>query len=103
MSIVIQTQPVGLGYYDIDNRAAGFGRFEADTYTCTHCQAVVVMNPERKRERYKCRGCSHHICDPCAVLRTAGEPCKTYAQKLNELFELESSLRPFGLNPPSKE
>lgn len=85
MSLII-TQPTGLGYYESDNRTAGGKHFEADTYTCTHCQVVVVMNPERKRERYKCRGCNHHICDPCAVLKTAGAPCKTFAQFADEIL-----------------
>lgn len=61
--------------------------FEADTYTCTHCNAVVVMNPDRSRPRYKCRGCNHHICDSCAALRTAGAPCKTMQQQADEYFE----------------
>jgi hypothetical protein len=83
--------PSGLGYLLIDNRNAPDVPFtmanrlmEADTYTCTHCQRVVVMNPERKRERYKCRGCNHHICDPCAAVRAAGAPCKTFAQVVDE-------------------
>lgn len=84
--MLILTEPTNLGYYQVDNRAAGHGVFEADTYTCTHCQRVVVMNPERKRERYKCRGCSHLICDPCAVLRTAGAPCKTFIQYADEIL-----------------
>lgn len=89
MTLII-TQPTSLGYLQQDNRAAGGKNIEAATYTCTHCQSVVVLNPERTRERYKCRGCNHLICDGCAVLRTQGEPCKTYAQKLDELFEVES-------------
>lgn len=82
--------PVGLGWLMLDNRNAPVSglapMFEADTYTCTHCQRVVVMNPERKRERYKCRGCDHHICDPCAAERTAGAPCKTWKQYADEVL-----------------
>lgn len=81
----------GLGYLEIDHRQADAlppgvkGRhLEFDTYTCTHCSRVVVMNPARIRERYKCRGCNHHICDDCAALRAAGAPCKTMAQKFEE-------------------
>ncbi len=86
--------PRGLGYYEIDHRAAhdelpkGTPRhFEADTYTCTHCNAVVVMNPARVRERTKCRGCSHHICDRCAAALAAGATCRTYAQFVAEAQE----------------
>lgn len=91
--MLIKTEPTGLGYLEVDNRASGElppgtkRHFEADTYTCTHCQRVVIMNPERKRERYKCRGCNHHICDPCAALRAAGAPCKTFAQLADETLE----------------
>lgn len=77
--------PRGLGYLEVDNRASGGRHLEADTYTCTHCQRVVVMNPLRKRERYKCGGCNHHICDDCAALRATGAPCRTWAQKIDEV------------------
>lgn len=93
MLIKNDNQPEGLGYLLIDQTAAGipvFGgnpKFEADTYTCTHCNYVVVMHPERTRERYKCRGCSHHICDNCAAKRFAGEACKTQQQKFEEEYE----------------
>lgn len=94
MLIITDGLPRGLGYLEIDNRAAGSElppgtarHFEADTYTCTHCQAVVVLNPNRKRERYKCAGCNHHVCDDCAAKRVAGEPCRTYRQYVNEILE----------------
>lgn len=91
MTLII-TQPTSLGYYQRDERAAGGQNFEAATYTCTHCEAVVVMNPERKRERYRCTGCNHLICDGCAAIRASGAPCRTYAQKLDELYERETRL-----------
>ncbi len=90
--MLIITQPTNLGWLQRDERAAGGKNFEAATYTCTHCEAVVVLNPNRTRERYTCRGCNHLICDGCAVRRTAGEPCRTYAQHLDELADLESRL-----------
>jgi hypothetical protein len=88
--------PTGLGYLEVDHRAENNApynlprHFEADTYTCTHCSAVVVLNPARIRERYKCRGCNHHICDNCAAERIAGTPCKTMAQKYEEHVDDES-------------
>lgn len=85
MLIITDNLPRGLGYLQIDQRAAGLGVREADTYTCSHCNRVVVLNPERKRERYKCHGCSHHICDDCAALRIAGGSCRTMAQKVDEI------------------
>lgn len=90
--MLIITQPTTLGYLQLDDRNSGGANVEAATYTCTHCECVVVMHPERKRERFTCRGCNHLICDGCAVLATAGERCKTYAQKLDELYEVESRI-----------
>jgi len=75
------------GYLEVDDRPAGGQHFEADTYTCSHCQVVVILNPSRIRERYKCGGCNHHVCDDCAAKRAVGEPCKTYAQYVEECLE----------------
>lgn len=91
------------GYLMIDHRAsegisdelavknnlpvgAGRGLFETPTYTCSHCQYVVVMNPKRTREREYCRGCDSYICDGCGELKKNGVPCKTYAQKVDEFL-----------------
>lgn len=86
--------PRDLGHIEIDHRAVdaplppGVPRyFEAHTYTCTHCQRVVVMNPARTRERYKCSGCNHHVCDDCAALRHQGAACRTFAQVVDEARE----------------
>ena len=83
--MLIRTQPVGLGYLSVQNPDKP--HFEADTYTCTHCSSVVIMNPARVRERYKCTGCNHHICDACTALRTSGGQCKTMLQRFEQDME----------------
>lgn len=87
MLVITDGLPRGLGVVALDNRASGGRLFEADTYTCTHCNRVVVLNPERKRDRYKCRGCSHHICDECAAERMAGGECLTFTQRADRILE----------------
>lgn len=94
MLIITDGLPRGLGYLEIDQRNVYAllppgvqPHFEADTYTCTHCQRVVVLNPARTRERYKCKGCSHHICDDCAAEMVTGAACKTFAQIVDEHLE----------------
>lgn len=94
------------GYLLIDNRGtpgipaemmvasglpanAGVGLFEAPSYTCSHCTAVVILNPDRARERAYCTGCDHYICDGCGVRRAAmGGQCKTFKQLVEEVQEL---------------
>lgn len=85
MLLITDGLPRGLGHLQVDNRPAGHGMFEADTYTCTHCNRVVVLNPHRVRERYKCAGCTHHICDECAAKKAAGAACKTFLQRIDEI------------------
>lgn len=36
---------------------------EAGTATCCHCNAIVILNPMRVRERGHCRKCDAYICD----------------------------------------
>ena len=67
--------------------AATRGFFEAPTYTCSHCQAVVVMNPLRTRDRAYCTGCDRYICDSCGFARSQGAACKPYPEFVDELLE----------------
>ena len=66
---------------------AGRGLFEAPTYTCSHCQRIVVLNPKRNRERAYCPKCDHNICDECGAVRAAnGGLCKTFKQVVDEIL-----------------
>lgn len=41
--------------------------FETDTWTCSHCNAIVVKNPNRTRPREVCRKCMAVVCDKCVL------------------------------------
>ena len=66
---------------------AGRGMFEAPTYTCSHCQAVVILNPLRNRQRGHCPKCDHYVCDTCNLARITTGECKTYEQIIAEIQE----------------
>ncbi len=36
---------------------------EVDTWTCAHCNAIVLKRPERTRPREVCRKCMKVVCD----------------------------------------
>jgi hypothetical protein len=98
------------GYLLIDNRhappvslaqAAAAGRevlgagvagvFEADVYSCAHCAATVVKNPDRVRPRGYCRSCDAFTCDPC----TAFGVCSPVAKQIEEaLTRIERGQQP---------
>jgi hypothetical protein len=74
-------------YLMIDNRCSGGGVMEAATFTCSHCQRVVVMNPDRTRERGYCRKCDHLICDECVQTMFETLTCVPIAKVFDELQE----------------
>lgn len=65
---------------------SGRGLFESATITCNHCKTVVILNPDRSRERAWCKGCDHYLCDGCGVIRqqSAGA-CKTFDELVDEV------------------
>lgn len=67
---------------------SGRGLFECPTFTCSHCQRVVMVNPKRNRERAYCPKCDHNLCDTCGAVRAAnGGACKTFKQVIDEMLE----------------
>jgi len=62
---------------------AGRGLYEGATYTCNHCQRIVMINSLRTRERHVCRGCMHVICDGCAEEKAKTLQCVTFQQKVD--------------------
>jgi hypothetical protein len=78
--VVAQGMPVG----------SGRGMKEYATYTCSHCQRIVVLNPERQRLRAYCGGCNHRICDGCATIKAQTGVCKTFEQVIDETLNRSS-------------
>ena len=79
------------GYLVIDHRACpglapGPRLFESATITCSHCHRVVVLNPDRSRERGYCPKCDHYVCDECELARVAsGGHCRPMNQIIEEI------------------
>jgi hypothetical protein len=67
---------------------AGKIKFESATITCSHCECVVVLNPDRSRSRGYCKKCDHYICDACEAMRVAGKQCYPYKAMVLDQLEL---------------
>ena len=84
------------GYLMIDHSAINCrgALFESATLTCSHCQRVVVLNPDRSRERGYCTKCDNYLCDQCALVRAQTGDCKTFGEIMDEveLTALKASL-----------
>lgn len=61
--------------------------FEAPTFTCSHCQVVVILNPDRTRARGYCPKCDHHVCDACETARVLTGECRPFKKILDEAQE----------------
>jgi hypothetical protein len=86
--LIDHTASPGVSKADLDKLgmvgpAVGEGqKLELKTFTCSHCQGVVIMNPERTRERASCHKCYARICDKCAA---TGE-CSPFEKKVETTF-----------------
>lgn len=90
MLIITDGFPRNLGYYEHDMRARNGQHWETDTFTCSHCQRVVIryaVTQPKLTDPYLCRGCNHHLCKECAALRAAGAPCITFQQQADIALE----------------
>lgn len=78
---------------------AGRGIFETATYTCSHCQVVVYLNPKRNRERAWCKKCDHYICDACGALYGMNYECVPYRKRLDDALEAAAKQSEPTANP----
>src|SRR4051812_10704148 len=69
---------------------AGRGIYESATYTCSHCQTIVVINPLRTRAREWCAKCDHYLCDRCAKAMSVTGECLTFQRVINEYQDANS-------------
>lgn len=73
--------------------------FEAPIFTCAHCQAGVIINPDRSRPREVCLKCGgKYICDECAAVMHHTLRCHSFARRLDQVREeLEHGTSPLLL------
>lgn len=85
-------QATALGYHPSQVREGQL--FETKTNHCSHCGTVVIMNPQRTRERAFCQYCSKYICDNCGVnMKLPDYVHKTYTQINEEGLTFFSNLK----------
>jgi len=58
-------------------------KFQAVTNTCSHCDRIVVRNPDRTRPRGHCSKCDKFVCDPCSADFYLNSQCRCWAIRLD--------------------
>jgi predicted RNA-binding Zn-ribbon protein involved in translation (DUF1610 family) len=82
------------GYLMIDHRASPGTElvpegilFETATMHCAHCGTVVIINPNRTRDRAWCVSCDKYICDNCGIeTKLPDYVHKSYKQHLDQIY-----------------
>lgn len=77
--------------------------FEAPTLQCCHCGTIVIVNPNRTRQRHYCANCDEYVCDNanCILVCT---PFKKHLDDIQEdLIKNEQSQKSTIWLPPSGE
>lgn len=55
------------------------------TARCGHCEAMVILNADRTRDRERCWKCFDYMCDRCALIhRVSGGECRTFAKVIDD-------------------
>lgn len=62
-------------------------RLQLATYMCPYCEAQIIRNPMRERDRAYCRKLDRYICDNCDLQRKLGVELKPMKQKIDEFVD----------------
>lgn len=89
---VVSPSPTKLHLDGFRCEEIGAGVYEADTFTCVHCNRVVHVKARTQGDEYFCRNCMARICPPCA-----DHPCAPFLKKLEQAEERDRVLRSYGL------
>lgn len=90
----------GLTAEDVDGFGPVVGKgevFESAVLTCSHCQAAIVLNPDRTRDRGYCGKCDRYLCDGCEFVRVKTLACHSMAKRFDELG---NAIERFGSSSP---
>lgn len=63
--------------------------YESATATCVHCHAIVVLNPNRTRDRGYCAKCDGYTCDSPFCNRDCRSMARLIDQLQEHYFQLE--------------
>jgi hypothetical protein len=61
--------------------------FESPTINCSHCEALVVLNPDRSRSRGYCPKCDRYVCDRCEAERVRTGVCRPFKQVIDRFMD----------------
>jgi uncharacterized protein CbrC (UPF0167 family) len=92
-AVITSPDPTPVNFDRFRAERISAGTFEADTFTCVHCNRVMHVKPRAPMDEFgsMCRNCMKMVCPRCA-----DGPCVPFEKKL-EMWERRSeALRSYG-------
>lgn len=74
-------------------------RLQAITKKCSHCPAIVVLNPDRTRARGYCPKCDGFVCDACETSRVLTGVCRPWRQQIDEWYDAAAKGKAVKVSP----
>lgn len=69
------------------------------TKKCSHCPAIVVLNPKRTRARGYCPKCDGFVCDTCETNRVLTGVCRPWKQQVDEYIDAAAKGKAVNVTP----
>lgn len=93
-AVITSPEPTRVNFDRMRCEEISAGTFEADTFTCVHCNRVVHVKPRATMDEFgsMCRNCMKMTCPTCA-----DGPCVPFLKKLEIAESRERTLRSYGL------
>lgn len=76
-----------IGYFDAPAVPKG-EIFESAIVICSHCQAAVILNPQRTRDRGWCAKCDKYLCDECTETMHRTLECRSFERLKDQVLDL---------------
>lgn len=61
--------------------------FQTPTVNCSHCERLVVLNPDRSRSRGYCPKCDRYVCDQCESERVRTGICYPFKRIIDDFID----------------
>lgn len=92
-AVITSPTPSQVNFDRLRCESIGEGAFEADTFTCVHCNRVVHVRPRASPDEFgsMCRNCMKMICPRCA-----DGPCTPFLKRLEMIEARDRARRSYG-------
>lgn len=93
-AVIVSPDPHRVNFDKFRCEEVGAGQFEADTFTCVHCNRIMHVKPKASPDEFgsMCRNCMKMVCPDCA-----NGPCIPFMKKLDEAEKRDRALKSYGL------